>query len=91
MHIFELLLYGNLLRDGSPEGKSLVQRTWREYFHSKCVVVFLSLETEGEDESDSGMKQVVMGILDPVLSGAWVGTGILLETYNLLTRVVPRV
>ena len=50
-----------------------------------------ALRLKGRDESDSGMKQVVMGILDPVLSGARVGTGILLETYNLLTHVVPRV
>ena len=50
-----------------------------------------ALRLKGRDESDSGTKQVVMGILDPVLSGARVGTGILLETYNLLTRVVPRV
>lgn len=38
--------------------------------------------------SNSRMKQVVMGKLDPVLSGARVGIGILLCTYNLLTCLV---
>lgn len=48
-----------------------------------------TVRLKGNGGANSGMKQVVMGKLDPVLSGAGVGIGICLRTYNLLICSVP--
>lgn len=61
----------------------------RGLFILSSWLFFSTSRLKGNGWADSGVKQIVMGKLGPVLSGARVGTGVFLGTYNLLTWLVP--